>query len=172
MAQMYPVDPHHPITCSHPPARARALFQGHLLADSAHTLLLREAGHPDRVYFPRADVEMEVLVRNDQKTYCPHKGQASWFTINRDGKIVENVGWSYETPLPAMAEIAGMLSFDLDKVEIEADAAGVSSAARAMSDYIRHTDSGSGVSQAEHWAPTVGRPDEIDDEDEERPLPH
>jgi uncharacterized protein (DUF427 family) len=36
-----------------------------------------------------------------------------------DGKKLENSIWTYETPFPAMAEIAGHLAFYPDKVKIE-----------------------------------------------------
>lgn len=171
MAQMLKPGPDHPITTSHPPARARALFHGHLLADSDHTLVLREAGHPARIYFPRGDVEMSVLTKNPNTTHCPYKGEASYFTLNRDKQVVEDVAWSYEHPYPAMEDIAGMISFDLGQVDIQTEVdVQASREAAAMADYIRHTDSGSGRSQEEHWPPNVGMPETGDEDEDGRTL--
>jgi uncharacterized protein (DUF427 family) len=52
-------------------------------------------------------------------THCPYKGDANYFSINANGKSIENSIWTYETPFPAMAEIAGHLAFYPDKVTIE-----------------------------------------------------
>jgi uncharacterized protein (DUF427 family) len=51
--------------------------------------------------------------------HCPYKGDANYFTINANGKSIENSIWTYEAPFPAMTEIAGHLSFYPDKVTIE-----------------------------------------------------
>jgi uncharacterized protein (DUF427 family) len=111
--------PDHPITVTRHEGRVRALFQGHLIADSADVLILKEAAYKPVPYFPRGDVEMEVLGRTTLDTYCPYKGHAAYFTIERDGTIAENAVWTYETPHPAMDMIAGRLAFYPNVVEIE-----------------------------------------------------
>jgi uncharacterized protein (DUF427 family) len=64
---------------------------------------------------------MDRLVRTDRSTHCPYKGDASYFSIlAQDGTPIENAVWSYETPFPAMHEIAGYLAFYPNKVEISA----------------------------------------------------
>ena len=57
--------------------------------------------------------------RTSRVTHCPYKGDANYFSIKADGKTLENSIWTYETPFPAMAEIAGHLAFYPDKVKIE-----------------------------------------------------
>lgn len=156
MPQVLTPGPDHPIVLHRSRGRVRALFRGHLLADSADTVLLREAGYPDRYYFPREGVEMEVISASAYHTYSPYAGQASYFSVYRDSKIIENIAWSYEQPHPALERIAGMLSFDLDEVEIQLDeAAALDASEQTMAEYIRHTDSGAGASQAQHWTPNV-----------------
>jgi uncharacterized protein (DUF427 family) len=62
---------------------------------------------------------MNRLVKIDHSTHCPYKGDASYFSIlAKDGTRIENAVWSYETPFPAMKEIAGYLAFYPNKVEI------------------------------------------------------
>ena len=46
-----------------------------------------------------------------------YKGRASSFTIQVNGRIFENVAWSYESPYPAMAEIAGHIAFYPDRLD-------------------------------------------------------
>lgn len=103
--------------------RVRALFEGHEVADSDRALACVEPGETPRFYFPRDDVQMSVLRRNDHVTASPWLGPAHWFTIMRDAKIVEDVAWSYETPFDDAAAIAGYISFDPEHVEIEAEGA-------------------------------------------------
>jgi hypothetical protein len=66
-------------------------------------------------YFPRKDVKMERLVRTEHQTYCPFKGQASYYSM-KDGP--ENAVWTYEQPYDEMLAIKEHLAFYPDKVEI------------------------------------------------------
>ncbi len=110
--------PDHPIT-STPAARPwRARFNGRIIADSAKALVLQEASYPPVIYFPRADVTMDVLSRTERSTHCPYKGDAAYFTVSVDGQVAPNVIWSYETPFPAMAGIASHLAFYADRVDV------------------------------------------------------
>jgi uncharacterized protein (DUF427 family) len=62
---------------------------------------------------------MALLARTERTTHCPYKGDASYFSIKANGNSIENSIWTYETPFPAMAEIAGHLAFYPDRVKIE-----------------------------------------------------
>jgi len=141
--------PDHPITVQFNPRRVQVLFQGHLIADTRAALELKEATYPPVQYIPRRDVEMAVLTRTDRHTHCPYKGEASYFTITRDGVIAENAVWSYEAPYPAMAEIKDLVAFYPNQVEIVQTEAGADP--DAVREAIEHTDSGSGRSQLQHW---------------------
>jgi len=151
----------HPITCSREPGRVEVLFEGHELADSGDVLLLHEAGYPPVRYFPRQDVAMDFLRRSDKVTHCPYKGQATYYTIVRDRQIIEDAAWSYETPLPGVSQLSGRVAFYPEHVAFKA--AGLTPAetrALDVNEVVRHTDSGSGASQAEHWPPNVDMPDD------------
>ncbi len=153
-------DESHPITIEPEPARVRVLFEGHEIADSSDVVMLREAGYPPVRYFPRDDVRMAFLRRTDKVTHCPYKGDAAYFTIYRDGKVIDNAVWSYEDPYPAAGEIGGRLAFYPQHVEFETGArTAAETEALDVDEVVRHTDSGSGSSQAERWAPTVDGPD-------------
>jgi uncharacterized protein (DUF427 family) len=141
--------PDHPITIKANQNRVRALFGGHVIADTRAALTLTEAAYKPVQYFPREDVEMEVLGRTDHHSYCPYKGEASYFTIARDGEVAENKVWTYEEPYPAMAQIRGYVAFYPDAVEVVEEAGGAGS--DAIRDAIEHTDSGAGASQLERW---------------------
>jgi uncharacterized protein (DUF427 family) len=111
--------PDHPITITPNPRRVRVSVDGHVIADSTRALTLKEASYPAVHYVPRADANLALMARADRVTHCPYKGDANYFSIVADGKTIENAIWTYETPFPAMAEIAGHLAFYPDKVKIE-----------------------------------------------------
>lgn len=101
--------------------RARVLFEGHEMADSARALLVTEPGGVRTAYFPVEDVQMAFLRRNDRTTTSPWFGAATWYTISRDARIVENVAWSYEQPLDEGAAFAGYIAFAPEHVELQLD---------------------------------------------------
>jgi len=93
-----------------------------VVADTKAALILREATYGPVVYFPRADVDMTLLSPTDRATYCPYKGQASYFSVAAEGRYAENAVWTYDDPYPAMVEIAGRLAFYpnlIDVLEVE-----------------------------------------------------
>lgn len=96
-----------PIHISKAPGRYRARLGDLILGETSAALLLDEAGNPPRLYLPRADMDMRLFTATAQKTTCPHKGQASYFSVGGQ----QNVVWSYETPHDQVAAIAGHLAF-------------------------------------------------------------
>lgn len=93
---------------------------GAVLGESNQALELVEGDYPPVIYFPREDMGMAFLEATDHKTVCPHKGEASYFSIMSKSKTYENAVWSYETPLSDVDKIAGYLAFHVqDGVAIE-----------------------------------------------------
>ncbi|MEO8114335.1 MAG: DUF427 domain-containing protein [Phenylobacterium sp.] len=153
--------PDHPITVEPAKRRWRAIYSGHVIADTNDALVLREADYPQVVYFPRGDVSMEYLSRTERTSHCPYKGDAAYYTILMDGRFAENAVWTYEAPFPAMETIAERLAFYTDQVEVyEVDDAAVNHHPHAANpdEVVQHTDSGDGRAQREHWAPNVETP--------------
>jgi uncharacterized protein (DUF427 family) len=152
--------PDHPITIEPYPRRVRVDFSGHRIADSDDVLVLREAGYKPVYYFPRDAVAMDYLARTDRRTYCPYKGDASYYTLAMDGHIEENAVWTYETPYDFMSPIAGRLAFYPDKVTIsEAEREhSAEEVSQEIREAVLHTDSGAGSSQREHWPTNVSQP--------------
>jgi len=93
---------------------------GAVLGESRNALILREGEYDPVIYFPRDDIAMALLDRSDKITHCPHKGDASYFSIVNRSSIVENAVWSYENPIPAMGAIRDHLAFhDVEGVTVE-----------------------------------------------------
>ena len=95
----------------------KVVFDGVVVADSRRALVLHEAGHPPVHYIPRADVRMEHLSHTAHHSHCPHKGDASYWTLAVGGRSAENAVWSYEDPLEAVAAIKGHMAFYADRVD-------------------------------------------------------
>jgi uncharacterized protein (DUF427 family) len=141
------------------PQRVQALHAGHIVADSDHAVLVREKDGLMVTYFPVDDVDMTQMAPTDYRN-TTDLGSARYWTFSRDGKIWENGVWSYDHPAKGAEELQGMVAFhpniiDLHFVDPDKGQQMWAEEERRMSDYIRHTDSGSGASQQEHWKPTV-----------------
>ena len=78
------------------------------LAESARPVLLDETGLPTRYYLPREDVRTDLLRPTDSHTTCPFKGEACYWSADVGGEQHDDLVWSYESPIPQAAEIAGL----------------------------------------------------------------
>ncbi len=109
--------PDHPITIERNAKRVRVSFAGKVVADTTQALTLNEAGYRPVHYIPRADTDMSALQAGAHRTYCPYKGDASYFTIHAGGRSADNAVWSYEQPFPAIAAIKDRLAFYASRVD-------------------------------------------------------
>jgi uncharacterized protein (DUF427 family) len=109
----------HPITIAPTGARVTVRVNGEAVADTQAALQLQESTYPAVQYIPVNDVVQERLSRADTSTYCPYKGEASYYNVTTAaGDTVEDVIWTYEQPYPAVAAIAGHVAFYPDKADI------------------------------------------------------
>ena len=105
--------PDHPITITpnpkaHPRLRRRRRHRRHPRPGAEGGEAIRPVQ-----YVPRKDANLALLARTDRTTHCPCREMRIDFSINANGKTIENSIWTYETPFPAMAEIfrpSGVLS--------------------------------------------------------------
>ncbi|HVI86859.1 MAG TPA: DUF427 domain-containing protein [Dongiaceae bacterium] len=109
--------PDHPITIEPSARRVVVMVGGQAIADSHDALIVREASYPPVFYIPRKDVAMAALARTDHATYCPYKGECSYFSIPAGGERATNAVWTYEQPYAAVAEIKDHLAFYPDRVD-------------------------------------------------------
>jgi uncharacterized protein (DUF427 family) len=108
----------HPITVEATGAPVTVQVNGRIIARTNDALTLQEASYPAVQYVPLADVDPKAIVATDAHTYCPFKGEASYYTIKFDDVELTDAIWSYQQPYPAVAEIAGHVAFYPDKAEI------------------------------------------------------
>ena len=107
----------HPITIERNPARIVVSVAGRIVADTREALTLREAAYPAVQYIPRKDVDMALLERTDHATYCPYKGDASYFSIPLGGNRSLNAVWSYEAAYAPVTSIKDYLAFYPERVD-------------------------------------------------------
>ena len=105
----------HPITVRRTGGRGVIRRGDAVVVDTRDALTLQEASYPAVQYVPRKDVELSLLERSQHTTYCPFKGDASYFSL----PDVPNAVWSYEAPYPAVAEIQDHLAFYPQHVDVE-----------------------------------------------------
>jgi uncharacterized protein (DUF427 family) len=109
--------PDHPITIESNPARIVVTLAGKMIADTRDALTLREATYPAVLYIPRKDVDMTLLERTSHATYCPYKGDCSYYSVPSGAERSMNVVWTYERPYAAVAQIKDHLAFYPDRVD-------------------------------------------------------
>ena len=109
--------PEHPITIEPAGVRVVARVGAQIVADTTRALTLREAGYPPVQYIPLEDVDQTLLTASAAQTYCPYKGDASYYSIIAGGGRVDAV-WSYRAPYDAVAVIAGHVAFYTDQVDV------------------------------------------------------
>ena len=113
----YAQHPAHRVELLRQGKRVCVVFGGETIADSADVITLAESNHSTVYYLPRKDVKMERLVRTAHHTYCPFKGEASYYSLSAPGKTAENAVWTYETPYDEVLEIRDRLAFYPDRVD-------------------------------------------------------
>lgn len=84
---------------------------GAVLGESENALELSEGDYPFVIYFPRADIAMAFLDQTEKTSHCPHKGDATYFSVVTKSQTLENLAWSYETPKDSVARIKDHLAF-------------------------------------------------------------
>jgi uncharacterized protein (DUF427 family) len=109
--------PDHPITITPQTGRVRVTAGGQIVADTTAALSLKEASYPAAIYVPRADVVLDLLERTDHSTYCPYKGEASYYSIRAGGERSVNAIWTYEAAYASVSAIDGYMAFYPDRVD-------------------------------------------------------
>jgi uncharacterized protein (DUF427 family) len=101
--------------------RVRVTFNGEVVADTTEAVRLDEGTYPPVYYLPRKDVKMERLIRTSHTSHCPHKGDATYYSLS-NGRTARNAVWSYERPKDDVAAIKELLAFYPNQVTIEVNA--------------------------------------------------
>lgn len=111
--------PTHPITVEPTGARVVVRVDGHVVAESSRALTLQEAAYPAEQYLPLDDVARGALRPSSASSYCPYKGEASYWTLVVGEQELADAVWGYLAPYPAVGAIAGHVAFYPERVSVE-----------------------------------------------------
>jgi uncharacterized protein (DUF427 family) len=114
--------PDHPITVEPSTSHVTVRSGERVVAETRNALVLREAKYPPVYYVPLADVDPKVLRPSSTTSYCPFKGDASYYSVVVGDETVSDAIWTYEKPYDAVAEIEGHVAFYADRVQISVEA--------------------------------------------------
>lgn len=112
--------PDHPITIDPAPGTVRVRVGDTVIAETDAALVLHEASYPGVYYLPLDSVAPDALIPSESHTYCPYKGEASYYSLRTAEGTVEDAVWTYPTPYDAVAPIANHVAFYPQRVTLEA----------------------------------------------------
>jgi uncharacterized protein (DUF427 family) len=84
---------------------------GIVLAESRRALRVLETFHPPTYYLPPEDVRTDLLLVGAGRSFCEWKGLACYWDLQVGEQRLNGAIWSYPTPTPAFAALAGWLAF-------------------------------------------------------------
>lgn len=84
----------------------KAYWNGKVIAESDDTVVV-ENNH----YFPTESIKKEFFKSSDTHTVCPWKGQASYYSLEVDGKTNTDAAWYYEDPSDLAKGINNRIAF-------------------------------------------------------------
>ncbi len=111
VASAWPDHPNYRIDITPCQHTSRVWHNDILVAESDGCLVVTETDHVDRLYFPESDVRWDQLTPSDRTTECPFKGRATYWGLVGAHDQADGVAWTYRTPLPEVAGIAGYVAF-------------------------------------------------------------
>jgi uncharacterized protein (DUF427 family) len=122
----YAKKPEHRVDLLPETRRVRVVFNGTMIADSTAALRVEETGHEPVHYIPEKDVRLDLMRPTDHKSYCPFKGDCSYWTIAVEGpegkKEAVNAVWGYRAPYDEATRMAGHYAFyktRVDAIEVQ-----------------------------------------------------
>jgi uncharacterized protein (DUF427 family) len=116
----HPREPFHRVDVRSSARPLRIEVDGDVVAETTGAHIVFETTLPVRFYLPREDV-LPALHPSSRRTYCPYKGEASYWSLEAGGRLRKDLAWSYEQPLPDMVRIAGLVAFWDERVDVILD---------------------------------------------------
>lgn len=84
----------------------QAIWNGKILAESDATVSIE-----GNDYFPANSIQKDFFVESDTKSYCPWKGEASYYSLNVDGETNKDAAWYYPETKELAKSIEGYIAF-------------------------------------------------------------
>ena len=99
----------------------RVAIDGVEVASTTKPTILYETGAPARYYIPQTDVRLDLLTQTETNASCPYKGDATFFSVELDGRTHRDIAWTYTLPRPEVTPIAGLVCFYNEAVDTTVD---------------------------------------------------
>ena len=97
--------PGHSVEISEADGNVGIKIGNELIAQTSDALVLKEGSYADAYYLPKSILPESMLKPSDHKTYCPFKGEASYYHLSHNGQVHENAIWSYTAPFDEALKI-------------------------------------------------------------------
>jgi uncharacterized protein (DUF427 family) len=117
----HPRDPYTRVDALQSSRHVQVVVDGVTVAESSRPTVLYETGLPPRFYLPLSDVRMDLLRPSETRTYCPYKGEATYWSLEAGAQRREDFVWTYRSPLAESQKIAGLACFYNEKVDLYVD---------------------------------------------------
>jgi len=109
----YPRPPHlEPVE-----AVLRVDFAGDIIAETHRGYRVLETSHPPVYYIPPVDVRLQFLKPAPGRSFCEFKGAARYWSLQVNGRHVENAAWSYPDPTRDFMVLKDYLAFYASRVD-------------------------------------------------------
>ena len=118
---VHPRDPYKRVDVLGSSRHVRVALDGVTLAASSQSRILFETSLPPRYYLPLSDVRFDLLRPSDTQTRCPYKGTATYWSVEVNGVVHEDLVWIYRSPLPESQKVAGLACFYSERVDLFVD---------------------------------------------------
>jgi uncharacterized protein (DUF427 family) len=117
----HPRDPYTRVDILASSRHVQVAVDGVTVADSHHPSILFETGLPPRYYLPLSDLRLDLLIPSSSQTHCPYKGMATYWSLQLEGRRIDDLVWIYRSPLAESQKIAGLACFYNEKVDLIVD---------------------------------------------------
>jgi uncharacterized protein (DUF427 family) len=118
---VHPRDPYSRVDILASSRHVRVEIDGVTVAESRSPRILFETGLPPRYYLPLPDLRLDLMRPSDTRTHCPYKGTATYWSVEVNGRVHDDLVWMYRTPLPESQKIAGLACFYNERVDLSVD---------------------------------------------------
>ncbi len=90
---------------------------GEVVASTVRAVRVLETSHPPTYYLPRDAFTPGALRPVSGSSWCEWKGEATYYDVVGGTAVAPKAAWSYPSPTPAFAPIAGMVAVMAAKVD-------------------------------------------------------
>ena len=87
------------------------MHRGVTVAETRRAIRTLETSHPPTYYFPREDVAVFLLRRSQRRSFCEWKGEAVYFDVLIEDRVLCDVAWSYPRPTAGFGSLRDHIAF-------------------------------------------------------------